>query len=106
MIPLEVAVYSAFESVQRIRDHFKQALDLSKGRKAGLFVSYAEALAVPQQNRDEFTRLLEQAIAINPDMHTDNRLLNLVAQRRARWLLERTDDLILAGDQPAEGAKP
>ncbi len=92
--------------VEGIRNHFRQALDLSKGRSAGLFVSYAEALAVPQQNRDEFTRLLEQAIAIDADAYADNRLLNLMAQRRARWLLERTDDLILAEDSPAEGAKP
>jgi len=92
--------------VERVRRHFKQALDLSGGKSVGLFVSYAEALAVPQQNREEFKSLLEHAMAINPDTHPDNRLLNIIAQRRARWLLERIDDLILTEEAPAEGARP
>lgn len=91
--------------VERIQKHYKQALDLSKGRNAGLYVAFAEALAVPQQNRAEFTRLLEQALSIDADSYKENRLLNNVAQRRARWLLERTDDLILAGESPAGGGR-
>jgi predicted anti-sigma-YlaC factor YlaD len=92
--------------VARIQSHYKKALDLSKGKSASLYVSYAEAVAVPQQNRTEFTSLIQQALTIDPDSHKDNRLINLAAQRRARWLLERTDDLILSPDPPGEGVKP
>lgn len=92
--------------VARMKDHYKQALDLSKGRSASVHVTLAEALAVQQQDRAEFTRLLELSLAVDPDSYKDNRLMNLVAQRRARWLLERTDDLILSTDSSQQGTRP
>jgi hypothetical protein len=48
---------------------------------------------VPQQRRAEFEALLRQALRIDTDRAGENRLANLVAQRRARWLLSRTDHL-------------
>jgi predicted anti-sigma-YlaC factor YlaD len=91
---------------KQIESHYTKALDLSKGRSAGLHVTLAEVLAVQQQDRTRFTTLLDRALAINPDDHKESRLMNLAAQRRARWLLGRIDDLILAPDSPAEGANP
>ena len=78
-----------------IRRHYERALALSNGRHAGLYVAYAEAVSIPQQNSAEFRTLLKQALAINPDDFREVRLMNLVAQERAEWLLERIDDLIL-----------
>lgn len=75
--------------------HFVRARELSAGRRAGLFVSYAEATKVPAQQRDEFTRLMNQALAVELDAFPDDRLLNALAQRRARWLLSRLDQLFL-----------
>ena len=66
------------------------------------------ASSIPQQDAGEFRAALEQALAINPDEHEDVRLANLVAQERARWLLDRTDDLILEEideDDFSEGAQ-
>jgi predicted anti-sigma-YlaC factor YlaD len=91
--------------VDKISKHFTQALELSKGRNATLFVSYAEAVSVPQQNRDEFIRFLDKALAVDPDSYKEIRLLNLVAQRRARWLLQRIDDLILNSQASAGGGR-
>ena len=75
--------------------HFRRALELSNRTRAGLFVSYAEAVAIPNQDRSQFQTLLDSALAIDPNEHEENRLANLVAQRRARWLLSRVDELIL-----------
>jgi predicted anti-sigma-YlaC factor YlaD len=50
---------------------------------------------VANQNRAEFKSLLEKALAIDADAHPSDRLANLVAQRRARWLLSRIDELFL-----------
>jgi predicted anti-sigma-YlaC factor YlaD len=50
---------------------------------------------VVEQDRDEFEYLLRTALAINPDFMTAWRMNNLVSQRRARWLLDRTDLLFL-----------
>jgi predicted anti-sigma-YlaC factor YlaD len=43
----------------------------------------------------EFESLLNRALAIDPDANPDTRLLNLVMQRRARWLLSRKAELFL-----------
>jgi len=39
--------------------------------------------------------MLEKALAIDPDKDPDHRLANLVAQRRARWLLGHMGELFL-----------
>ncbi len=80
-------------AVAKARQHFEQALALSGGMLASPLVSYAEAVCVPQQNKTEFESLLQRALAIDPDAQPQNRLANLIMQRRARWLLARTDDL-------------
>ena len=79
----------------RARTHFARAVELSHGMLAQPFVSLAEAVAVVEQDRDEFEYLLHTALAIDPDFMTAWRMNNLVSQRRARWLLSRTDLLFL-----------
>lgn len=83
------------ELQERMRGHFERALALSKGTRASLLVSYAEAASVATQNRAEFQSLLEKALAIDADARPEIRLSTLVAQRRARWLLSRVDELFL-----------
>ena len=86
--------------------HYQRALELSGGTQASLYVAYAEAVAVRRQDRAGFRALLDKALAIDPDAHEEIRLVTLVAQRRARWLLDHADDLFLdAADAPA-GEKP
>ena len=57
-------------------------------------MALAEAVAVPQQDRARFQVLLEQALAVDVNAQPQYRLANLIMQRRARWLLSRTDELI------------
>jgi predicted anti-sigma-YlaC factor YlaD len=79
----------------RAREHFTRAVALSDGKLAQPFVALAEAVAVVEQNRQEFESLLNTALAIDPDEKTAWRMNNLVSQRRARWLLGRTEQLFL-----------
>ncbi len=79
----------------RARHHFERAIALTNGELAQPMVSLAEAVAVREQNREEFEALLHRALAIDPDERTEWRMNNLVFQRRARWLLARTDLLIM-----------
>ena len=67
-------------------------------------VSFAEAVCVQKQDLKEFETLLHQALAINPDLKPEWRLANLVMQRRAKWLLSRTDQLFLRSS-PTESKK-
>lgn len=82
-----------------IRRHYGRALELSNGTSAGLYVAYAEAVSVPTQNGTEFREMMKAALAVDPDANPENRLVNLLAHRRATWLLERVDDLILDFEQ-------
>ena len=79
----------------KLKRHFDRALDLSGGNEAGLYVAYAEAVSISKQDRSEFVSLLNKALAMDPDQHKEVRLANIVAQQRARWLLERVDEVIL-----------
>ncbi len=83
------------EPAARSRQHFERALALSGGQDAGPMVSFAEAVCVQKQNLKEFESVLHLALAINPDLKPEWRLANLVMQRRAKWLLSRTEQLFL-----------
>jgi predicted anti-sigma-YlaC factor YlaD len=77
------------------RRHFIRAVELSQGNLAAPYVSLAESVCVRVANRQEFTDLLERALAIDPNGKREWRLSNLVMQKRARWLLARRDELFL-----------
>jgi predicted anti-sigma-YlaC factor YlaD len=81
------------EAVARAKKHFDRAMQLSGGLLASPLVAYAEAVCIQKQQRAEFEKLLNQALAINVDKLPESRLANLVMQRRAKWLLSRTDEL-------------
>jgi len=91
------------DAAARSRRHLERAIELSKSQLASPFVSFAETVSVQKQNVAEFRNLLARALAINVDARPEWRLENLVMQRRARWLLSRTEDLFLdAGPPPAK----
>jgi predicted anti-sigma-YlaC factor YlaD len=75
------------------RQHLERALALSQNKKVGALVSFAETVCVAAQDKAEFTRLLQRALTVDADQDPPHRLANLIAQRRAAWLLDRTGDL-------------
>ena len=81
--------------MERAREHFERSLELSDGKSAGPYLILAANVSVANQDREEFERLLGLALSIDPDEDTSLRLQNLIVQRRARYLLEHVDDLIL-----------
>lgn len=81
------------DKAARAKQHFERAVELSKGLQTGPFVSYAENVLVPAKDRAEFEAILKRALAINVDAEPKRRLQNLLHQRRARWLLARSDKL-------------
>jgi len=78
------------DPAERARAHFARAIELSGGREAAPYVALAESVCIPAQRRAEFEDLLERALRTEAP---ENRLANLVMQRRARWLRARTDRL-------------
>jgi len=91
MISFEAGRVGMGGSIEAAEQHFQRAKELSNGSSASLYVTAAEALAVRNQNRDRFRNLLESALGIDPDQHMENRLMIVIAQERAEWLLENID---------------
>lgn len=94
MINLEMArAGAAGDLAARAREHFRRAVELSAGRQAGPYVSFAEAVSVQTRNREEFETLLGKALKVDIDAAPEWRLINTLMHRRARWLLDRADRL-------------
>ena len=66
---------------------------MSHNAQASPFVSFAESVDVPLQDKVQFEAMLAQALAIDPDAVPRHRLANRVLQERARWLLAHKDSL-------------
>jgi predicted anti-sigma-YlaC factor YlaD len=80
---------------ERARAHLERALALSMKKKLAPRVSYAEGVLVQRQDRDAFVRTLEEVLRADPREVPRYRLVNILAQRRARALLAHVDDLFL-----------
>jgi predicted anti-sigma-YlaC factor YlaD len=75
----------------KIDVHYQRALQKSKGLSAGTYVSYAQAVSIPAQDYAKFKEMLELALAIDPNKEPSNRLVNVMAQQKARYLLDSAD---------------
>lgn len=95
MIALESAPEAMGGSPERARRHFERALSLSNRGAAGPYVTFARSVLLPQQKREEFTQLLNQALEIDVNANRPLRLANILAQQQARFLLDHLDDLFL-----------
>lgn len=76
---------------ERARRHFEEAVRLSGGRRASPYVALAETVAVQQQDLELFQSSLQQALAVDVSRAPEDRLANVLAQDKARWLLGRID---------------
>ncbi len=75
--------------------HYARALALSRGTRAALFVAYAEAAAVREQDRVLFESLLARALAVDAEARPQEQLQDALAKRRARWLAAHADRLFV-----------
>lgn len=82
-------------SDERARRYFARAVEIQRGLSPGPYVALATGVVKTNQDRDEFAKLLDQALAIDPDKDPSHRLVTLITQKRARLLRERIDDLFL-----------
>jgi predicted anti-sigma-YlaC factor YlaD len=95
MIAYEGGRASVGGSLAEARRHLQRSLELAHGHRAGPLVTFAETVSVGRQDKAEFKQLLEQALAVDANAAPDFRLANVLAQRRARWLLGRSEELFV-----------
>jgi predicted anti-sigma-YlaC factor YlaD len=74
-----------------VETHYRRSLEKSRGLSAGPYVSYATAVSIPAQDYDTFKTCLETALALDPDADPANRLVNIISQRKARYLLDNAE---------------
>jgi predicted anti-sigma-YlaC factor YlaD len=93
MIPLESVSELLGGSPARARDHYRLAVELSRGERASPHVTFARSVAVAAQDRRGFRVALDLALAVDLEAAPAERLANRLAQERARLLLARADEL-------------
>lgn len=82
---------------KRAKEELDRALKLGDGKKLGVLVSYAEGILVAQQKKAEFQQMLKRVT--DADVYAEEpawkkqRLANILAQSRAKWLLGKLSDL-------------
>lgn len=91
---------------EKARDHFERSVALSRQQSAAPFLALATTVSIKQQRRDEFRKLLNQVLQVNPDTNPDNRLITILNQRRARWLLDHQEDFFLESPPPPSPSLP
>ncbi len=79
----------------KARDHFKRALEISKGFKSTPYINLATSVSINNQNSEEFQSLLNQALTVDINQQPENRLLNTINQQKAKWLLDHMDNYFL-----------
>jgi len=75
-------------SKELAKTHYQRALDKTGGNSAGAYVSYAQSICVPAQDYETFKDCLEKALAIDPNADVSTRLVTIITQQKARWLLD------------------
>jgi len=73
---------------ERAKFHYNRAQEKTGWKSVGAYISYAQSLCIPAQDYDTFKDCLEKALAIDPDADPSNRLVTVINQRKARWLLD------------------
>ena len=102
------AVYSAMMSFTTTRSdlnevmlrdsvdfYFDRAILYSDSLDAGPFLTYAESVHKPYQERKEFVDKLNYIIDMKVKSTSEYELSNLIAKNRAEWLLSKTEEYFL-----------
>jgi len=95
MITLDSQDESLGGNEAKAREHFDRAVAIQQGLSPGPYISLAMNVSKTRQDRDEFEKLLKQALAIDPERDPANRLVTILAHRRAQVLLDHIDQLII-----------
>jgi predicted anti-sigma-YlaC factor YlaD len=73
---------------ERAKEHFKRAMEKTGGNSTSAYISYAQSICVPAQDYNAYKDNLEKALAVDPNADVSNRLVTVINQRKARWLLD------------------
>jgi predicted anti-sigma-YlaC factor YlaD len=73
---------------EKAKTYFFDALEKSNRKKAGPYITWAEAISIPVQDYGEFRAMLQDALNVKPGGGQSNILANKVHRQKAKWLLD------------------
>lgn len=82
------------------RDHFARAEERLGKTDTSPLMALATTVSVNEQKLAEFKDLLGRVLAFDPDSSPSTRLVNILNQRKARWLLAHIDDFFIETEHP------
>lgn len=82
---------------------YNRGLEITKGKSASLFVTYASVICVAKDDYPAFKDALQKALAIDPDADPHTRLATTIALSNARRLLAHAGDYFLEVPDQAPG---
>ncbi len=85
-------------SRDRVTRHFERARELAAGKRVSPLLTYVEAVCIPQQDRETFSRYIEMILEFDYEAAPQNRLANELARRRALYL-QRIQDNLFIGEE-------
>ncbi|MBU1080938.1 MAG: TRAP transporter TatT component family protein [Spirochaetes bacterium] len=91
-------------SMEKAEAHLERAIEKSGGLSAGPYVSAALSLGVPRQDYPYFKRMIAAALAIDPDADHEGRLANIIAQRKAEYLIASAEYLFITTEDASDDA--
>lgn len=75
--------------------HYYRALALSDGNSVSPHITMATAVAVKEQDVPAFRDYIDKALSVDPESNPDSRLMILIYQKKARWLLDHIENFFL-----------
>lgn len=69
-----------------------EAMRVSKKKSPSLYITYAESFCKPSGDKDGFVNALNTALSLNPDENPSGKLMAVLAQQKAKRLLDNIDD--------------
>jgi hypothetical protein len=85
---------------------YKRALEKSHGLSAGTYLSWAEVVSIPAQDYPDFKEHIQAALAVDVKKNPDNKLVNILAQRKARYYLKNANLFFIDTDDETEEESP
>ena len=73
---------------QKALVHYQRAIEKSKGTSTGAYLAYAQNISIPAQDYESYESNLKKTLDIDINIDPSNRLVNVINQRKAKWLLD------------------
>lgn len=93
-------IYGAYPKMyggdpEKAKQEFDRALEISQGKLYMVKLMYADFYYKPLMDRENYVKIVQEVIDGDIEEAPENRLLNIMAQKQARAMLEAADEFFM-----------